>query len=108
MAGQDYLTLSRSARYAGAEEGQTRITKRYGMAKSNRGNIKARKSDDEFLRRGSYKKINDCKETMDCEEVNNYGSCEEIKDFEEERNCCSCEEIKDSKGIKDCEKVKNC
>ena len=54
------------------------------------------------------KKINDCKETMDCEEVNNYGSCEEIKDFEEERNCCSCEEIKDSKGIKDCEKVKNC
>ena len=69
MAGQDYLTLSRSARYAGAEEGQTRITKRYGMAKSNRGNIKARKSDDEFLRRGSYKKINDCKGTMDCEEV---------------------------------------
>ena len=48
---QDYITLSRSARPAGAEV-KTRIPKSYGMT---RGKIKIAKTDEEFLRRGSCK-----------------------------------------------------
>ena len=49
--------------------------------------IKAGKSDEEFLRRGSCKEIKDCKQIKDCEEL---------------RNCCSCEEIKKCKAAKNC------
>ena len=51
----------------------------------DREEIKAGKSDEEFVRKGSDEGIKDCKE---------------IKDREEVRNCCSYEEFKTCKDIK--------